>query len=368
MNAKQNNDNNKGHHYCNLPKVKQRIFDPKVSLTRERLIIISGNKWMCGTQLKYYFFDDESDGEYVIYSDGSKKWITWKGTNGEKEIVREAFNIWKSQSIGLDFIETNDLYDAEIRIGFMRGDGSWSYLGRNILKEPQNQRTMNFGWNIADEIDTALHEIGHTLGFPHAHQNPKAGIVWNKEEVYNTLRGAPNYWDKKTIDHNIINKLPVNAIIGSEWDPNSIMQYQFEAGLIKKPEIYQIGLIPNPGLSPKDIQMVKFFYPKISENDFEELEVSKSVVLNLENSQQKNFFFKPKASRKYNIKTFGEMDAVMVLFKKEDNGQLRYLSGDDDSGEDKNASIEHKLLKGEEYVISIRQYYNSGHSSPIIIY
>ena len=31
---------------------------------------------------------------------------------------------------------------------------------------------MNFGWDLTQpgEIDTALHEIGHTIGFPHEHQ------------------------------------------------------------------------------------------------------------------------------------------------------------------------------------------------------
>jgi len=84
--------------------------------------------------------------------------------------------------------------------------------------------------------------------------------------------------------------------------------------------------------------------------------------------QQENFMFKPTSSRKYNIKTFGEMDGVMVLFKKGQQGELIYLSGDDDSGEDKNAAIEHKLLKDEEYVITYRQYYNTGKESAIMLY
>ncbi|WP_265939207.1 M12 family metallopeptidase [Bacillus thuringiensis] len=45
---------------------------------------------------------------------------------------------------------------------------------------------MNFGWYITrnpSEIDTAIHEIGHTLGFPHEHQNTKSGIEWDEEAV-----------------------------------------------------------------------------------------------------------------------------------------------------------------------------------------
>ena len=53
---------------------------------------------------------------------------------------------------------------------------------------------MNFGWDLTQpgEIDTAIHEIGHTLGFPHEHQNPHAGIVWDEEAVYAALAQPPN--------------------------------------------------------------------------------------------------------------------------------------------------------------------------------
>jgi hypothetical protein len=46
----------------------------------------------------------------------------------------------------------------------------------------------------------------------------------------------------------------------------------------------------------------------------------------------------------------------MVLFE-DINGEPRYLAGDDDSGEDRNAQIVHKLFKGRTYIVRLRLYY-----------
>ena len=252
----------------------------------------------------------------------------------------------------------------------MKGDGSWSYLGRDIKEHGVNKRTMNFGWNIEDDIDTALHEIGHTLGFPHEHQNPNAGIEWDEEKVYAALGGPPNNWEREVTYYNIIRKINADTVQGSNWDANSIMHYPFEPGLIKSPERYnENGLYPTPGLSDRDIEWVRFFYPEITENDIVELRSEESASLTTGAfGQQDNFAFKPNTTRKFNIETSGEQDGIMVLFQKGPDGNLIYLSGDDDSGEDKNAAIEYELLKDQEYVISYRHFYNSGTESTIKIY
>lgn len=109
--------------------------------------------------------------------------------------------------IGLSFQEVSSRTEAEIRIGFLKGDGSWSKgLGRAILNNGTNDRTMNFGWDITRtprEIDTAIHEIGHSLGFPYEHQNPNAGIIWDEEKVYTQLAKPPNEWSReKTFGQN----------------------------------------------------------------------------------------------------------------------------------------------------------------------
>jgi Astacin (Peptidase family M12A) len=345
--------------YCSMPQVPERRFDPRVTPGRVRLIQMLENKWANGTKLHYYFFDRETDGERVFLSNGTSQWQTWTTSNAEKDVVRQAFRLWKDVGVGLEFEEVSTRDEAEIRIGFMRGDGAWSYLGRGVLDIGGNQRTMNFGWDLTrrpDEIDTAVHEIGHTLGFPHEHQNPNAGIVWDEEAVYAALAKPPNRWDRATTFHNIIRKIEPDTVQGSNWDSNSIMHYPFEAGLIAAPADYRNGLSPEGGLSERDKAWVKTFYPALTANDYKELRPFESATLNITPGGQSNFVIRPNATRKYEIRTFGASDTVIVLFE-DDAGELRYLAGDDDSGEDYNARLQVKLLKGRRYVLRVRLYY-----------
>src|SRR5687768_8977351 len=102
--------------YCSLVEVPQREFAPEVGANRARMIIVTQKKWVNGTKLKYYFFNGGGDGSPA----------SWKGTPSQTNAVKQAFITWKNQGIGLEFEETNDRNEAQVRIGFMRGNGSWS--------------------------------------------------------------------------------------------------------------------------------------------------------------------------------------------------------------------------------------------------
>jgi hypothetical protein len=343
--------------YCSMPQVKERVFDRSVGRDRERMILLTAKKWVNGTKLKYYFSKGTADG----YPNATK------GSTTSMNIVRNAFKKWMNLGIGLIFEETTNKNEAEVRISFDASDGAWSYVGRDIIDLPEakdkNNFTMNLGW---DEEDTALHEIGHTMGFPHEHQNPKAGLVWNEEAVYAALAAPPNRWSRETTFWNIIRKINPDEVQGSEHDADSIMHYPFEAGLINSPAKYRNGLNPAGGLSPRDIQWAKTFYPKLSASSYITLKEAVSESMNIRPSEQKNFIFKPKTTRKYNISTFGDMDTVMVLFEKSSTGE-KYLEGDDDSGENYNSKIVRKLEAGKEYIIRIRLYYKNRQGSGAVM-
>lgn len=330
---------------CGLPNIPLRKLDSALDAGRAFLIRRNELKWVNNTVLHYCFLDSPA---------------SWKGADEQKESVNKAFKKWKQQRIGLEFVKVDNSEDAEIRIGFEKG-GSWSVIGRNAidLNWSHTKRTMNFGWDLTTPYgrDTALHEIGHAIGFPHEHQNPNAGIVWDEDAVYAYFKGYPNEWNEEQTYNNVLRKISPSEVEGSNWDKNSIMHYSFNAGLIISPEEYQTNpLIPSPGLSAIDIKEVKKFYPDTSAVKLPELKPFLSKILKLSAEQQVDYIIQPTLSRTYTMQTFGSMDTVMVLFE-DDNGEPIYLAGDDDSGTNTNSKIETRLISGRTYYLRLRLYY-----------
>ncbi|HEY2254426.1 MAG TPA: hypothetical protein VGI11_02215, partial [Variovorax sp.] len=109
--------------YCAQPMQLPRSFDAGVSAARARAILAGCRKWVNGTDLSYYCF---KRGDAVP--------AAWQGSSADIEIVHECFEAWAALGIGIGFrrIETAD--DAMLRIGFDPQDGSWSYVGRDLLE------------------------------------------------------------------------------------------------------------------------------------------------------------------------------------------------------------------------------------------
>ena len=346
--------------YCSAKPPVRRSLAPDMAPDRMEAIFAHEKKWVNGTILRYYFFDKRTDGESRLTSGGRRKFVSWVGAKAQQDVVRKAFDLWAKVGVGLQFREVTDRDEAEIRIGFMAGDGSWSYLGRDILSRGKNQRTMNFGWDLTlnDGLDTALHEIGHTLAMPHEHQNPFAGIVWDEAKVIAELGGPPNNWPESTTRWNILRKIDADTVIGSSWDPDSIMHYPFRAGMILEPAKYRTEpLLPAGGLSDRDKAWALETYPKIKRNDVDKLEPFISKRLTLAAGEQFNGVFVPEESRSYTIQSFGQTDTVLTLH--EDLGaEERFVAGDDDSGEEFNSKITVRLAKGQTYLVRLRLFFS----------
>lgn len=155
-----------------------------------------------------------------------------------------------------------DRGDADIRIGFNERSGTWSAIGTDARRIPQNQASMNYGWFDERTPDwefraTILHEFGHSLGLLHEHQHPKEGIPWDKPKLYEYYRTSQG-WTRDMVDQQVLAKLNANQTQYSAYDPHSIMHYPIPNALT----VGDFEIRMNRDLSPTDRAFVGRLYPK----------------------------------------------------------------------------------------------------------
>ncbi len=185
---------------------------------------------------------------------------------------------------------------------------------------------------------TAGHEFGHAVGLAHEHQNPAGGIQWNEQVVIRETAKSPNFWDKATARHNILEKYRADQINGTAFDPGSIMLYFFPASWT----LNGIATKANDVLSSMDKAFIAGakMHPKTG-----------GTVCKI--GEEDLYRFTAATDGRYVIDTSGPTDIVMKLFGP--NSETALIEEDDDSGIDTNAMIAADLVAGE-YFVQVRHY------------
>ena len=224
----------------NQPKPLKLL--PGASMHPAKMALVTGKRWEKARVLGVYFMD---------------------GSSTQKAKVRQFADMWhKFANITFDYGAGQN---AEIRVSFQADDGSWSAVGTDCLHRDYfrlSEPTMNFGWlrDNTDDVEwrrVVVHEFGHALGAIHEHQNPKGGIQWNVQAVYDAFSGPPNNWSKEEIDHNIIQKYSLDQLNATSFDIKSIMLYGFPPELI----VSGVGTPSNTNLSAGDKRFIRKMYP-----------------------------------------------------------------------------------------------------------
>jgi hypothetical protein len=286
------------------------------------------------------------------WQNGQTITITFKGgTTAQKQMVRDFAPQW-TEFANLTF-EFVDDPAAQVRVSFDANDGAWSYVGTDNLEIPVHAATMNLGWQDQSVI---LHEFGHMIGLSHEHQNPQGGIQWDEEAVIADLSGPPNFWDEATIRHNVLEKYAMDQILGTEFDPESIMLYAF-------PNEWTIGDFQteeNDELSKLDKDFVRSsqMYPREAIHQAPLLPINPSVAAAIAApGEQDTFRLQIDTAGDYVIETGGTTDVVMSLYGPNSSTKLR--AQNDDGGRGPNARVEATLSPGD-YVVQVRHYRQAG--------
>lgn len=305
---------------------------------RLRAVFEFRKRWLNGSTLKVRFMEGNSD---------------------QKAQVIEEANRWTAHA-NLNF-EFGDDPNADIRITFDSSDGAWSFVGTDATGIPANQATLNLGFL---DRGTPTHEFGHAIGLGHEHQNPAGGITWNEQEVIRDLSGPPNNWTVAQIRHNVLNKYSTDQIRGTDFDPDSVMLYEFPA----RWTMNNVATHGNDDLSAQDIAFIKSAdaYPGRSDGGGDpEVEAVELDVIDTSGvsasigqpGEEDVFKFTVEDAGRHTIETGGQTDVFMSLFGPD--SQTAKIAENDDGGEGRNSRIVADLVPGE-YFVQIRHFNQGG--------
>lgn len=159
------------------------------------------------------------------------------GDQFRRERVLSVAKAWfEHANLTLDVLPMRAKAAGELRVAFGEPDVSWSYLGTDAKNVPADQPTMNLGW-VGPAVDdktargAILKEFGHALGLIQEHMSPNRNFEWDEASVLKDMGGPPNFWDRQTVQNNLLNKL--DPFDYRPFDPDSVMLHLIPAHWVK---------------------------------------------------------------------------------------------------------------------------------------
>lgn len=182
--------------------VKPELFTniPTIGTAGARGVVFKEELWQTGQIITIGFMD---------------------GTQAQKDQFFAAI-VEVSKYTNIHFQVLQNYRDAMIRVKHIPNQ-SWSVVGLQNLDVNRRQPTMSIGWN---GVNVCIHELLHMLGFAHEHQNPLAAIMWNIQKLIEIFTSPAHGWSVEMIEVNLLEQLSIDSIIGTAYDPLSIMHYR----------------------------------------------------------------------------------------------------------------------------------------------
>jgi hypothetical protein len=184
------------------------------------------------------------------------------GSEGQRRFVRRVASMWLPFA-NLKFNFNATVSESDVRVSFVDGDGSWSFLGTDARGVPKERATMNFGWLPNDPAYRAhrgvvLHEFGHMLNLSHEHQSPRNDLTWNEAQIIADMASRSDWSEAKTRG-NIINRVQMadDLIVSDHFDKQSVMSYSFPATW----NLEGVAVERSSDLSREDKRIIEQMYP-----------------------------------------------------------------------------------------------------------
>src|SRR6266508_115114 len=159
-------------------------------------------------------------------------------------------------------VKFTDEGDADVRIAFVQGNGSWSYLGTMVHEIPSSEPTMNYGWADAGLPGRRGPQGGPPRIRPHARPDPRAPEPQPADQLEPGGRdrrslGATEQLGRGNDREQYLQAHDPGELSSTPTDPESIMMYPIPAAWTT--DGFSVGL--NEDLSATDRDFIREAYP-----------------------------------------------------------------------------------------------------------